>query len=198
VTLLVTMLVIAVIWGTTGALFAVALHTRGHKLLPWLVLGLAFGPLTPLLAMDATRAQGASAPITLREAEESGGALSVLVGLDESPSSDAALVWVRENLMPLGVRVTLATAIDSESAANPVAFDDKARAEAHLAVAAESLGESVGIAILPGRAVDALPRYALEHSHDVIVVGQHEGFMPLISTAKTLAKRSPITLVVAG
>jgi nucleotide-binding universal stress UspA family protein len=193
--ILAAMIIVACAWAIAGTLFAFALSRRGHRFWPWFVLGLVFGPITPFLAADALGAWHSTADTTLREPAPDGGP-SVLVGVDGSQASEEALAWVHRVLAPLGAQITLATAIDYESAANPTAFDDRAAAEAHLAELADSLEARAGIAVLSGEPGAALRRYAADHGIDLVVIGRAGKFSRIVgSTSKHLVEGEPIAIL---
>lgn len=195
--LFLSMAIVAATWGTVGVLFALAYSRHGHRLAPWLILGLGFGPLTPLLAMDVRGAQKGVSTETLHEAEAGTIDLSVLVGIDGSAGSGAALDWVKDKMIPIGARVALASVIDYESAANPAAFSERSEAEAHLAELAAALGGKVGTAVLAGNPADALTQYAREESFDLIAVGRHRTHPTVLgSTARKLASDATVPAVI--
>ena len=83
--------VVAVAWLSTGLTLSLVMGRRGHDALAWLVLGTLFGPLGAIFAVEA-RSDELTRPEMVAPAQSSGpGPVDVLVGVDGSPESIAAL-----------------------------------------------------------------------------------------------------------
>jgi nucleotide-binding universal stress UspA family protein len=167
------LLVLLVAWITTGLIIAVAMRRRGHRLVPWLVMGAAFGPLTASLAGDAAAHEGEIHPELLDTGDCGPGQVDVLVGCDGSAHSEAALSRVVELLGDRICRLTLATVVDYDTAGGGKMWDHvNASARATLATSASRSPVPVtSTVVLNGAAADALAGYAATEGYDVLVAG---------------------------
>ncbi|MEO1060125.1 MAG: universal stress protein [Actinomycetota bacterium] len=163
------LLVGAVLWAATGLAVAIWQRRRGHHLVVWVLLGIVYGPITYVLAVDAERRMPRFRAVP-RVAELGPGQVDVLIGLDGSERSRAAALEAIELLGDRRRRVVVATVIDRESG-----LDDhlgRAAAEERL----ESfLGEleidGVGTIVVSGPPGPTLAALAEEDGFDVVVVG---------------------------
>jgi len=54
------LILVALVWATIGVVVAFLMRRRGHDFYVWLVLGVAFGPLVVLLAVESARSDSAA------------------------------------------------------------------------------------------------------------------------------------------
>lgn len=186
---------VAAAWVLTGVLLAVLMRRRGHHLGAWLALGVALGPFAVPLAMERLR-EHPSTP----HASEMPGDFDLLVGVDGSAESIAAL---HDALRLLGERltsVTVATVLDHDERDRPESDDLRAAARRMLEDTARLIqGHDVRSEILYGRADEALIAYAQTAGAEVIAVGArgHGASRTLFgSTAERLVGRSPVPVLV--
>jgi len=163
--------VIALTWVVTGLVVAFFMRRRGFDFYPWLALGTMLGPLVVPLAVERVRFHG----VTEREAKSTPTpprrGLDILVGLDGSGESAAALVSAVELFGPLMTSLTIATVLDYDSESFG-GLESRQAAQTMLEEAASRIDlEVVETRILFGRADRALAEYARANGVEMIVVG---------------------------
>jgi nucleotide-binding universal stress UspA family protein len=196
---------IALLWIAIGVTVGIIEGRRGRWRRSW-VLFAVFGPLSIPLARYARNDPPVPATVVERGAPGTGD-LNVLVGVDGSACSRAAVAQVANALGGRLRRVTLATVLDVDTAAshddsvlypNPWPEEDEARR--HLADAAKLLtGVAPRTVVLAGDPAAALTRHATEQGDDLIVVGARgRGLSELVfgSCATRLAADSPVPVLV--
>ncbi|WP_299445639.1 universal stress protein [uncultured Phycicoccus sp.] len=162
------------IWIGTGLITGLWMARRGHDW-RWTPIAVALGPLFVPIALErverrprVVRASGDELPP--RPVGPDGP--RVLVGIDGSAESDAAVQTAVTLLRPVHAPLVLAEVVSYDEAdpQTPAAVE---AAEANLREAALTLGDlSVNLEVLAGPPGEALRRYATEHDMDVIVVGR--------------------------
>jgi nucleotide-binding universal stress UspA family protein len=157
---------VAVAWVMTGVVLAVLMRRRGHHFLVWLVLGSVLGPFAVFLALERLRDR------PLPNATELAGDCDLLVGVDGSAESVAAL---RDALGLLGDRltsVTIATVLNHDERDTPAGDDARRSAQRMLDDVVTLIeGHEARSEILYGRADEALIAYARAAGAEVIAVG---------------------------
>lgn len=188
-------------WIVIGLVTAAFMGSRGHALYPWLVLGAVFGPLViPLMIESRRRARGAS-PWVLESGVPGRGTIDVLVGIDGSPHSVAAL---RAVCMLLGRRLgrlTVATVLDYDTVDSAQGQVEEQKAEAELAEVCHAFGRRAERVILRGKPAEALAKHAIEGEYELIAVGSKgRGLSKHLagSVATTLASDAPVPVLLAG
>lgn len=167
------LLLAAVIWITLGSIAAVAMARRGHNPFQWWVIGVALGPAAIVLAIVETRREGFK-PLDQRVTPGASGSgqVDVVVGIDGSPGSDAAVRAAAELFRADLARLTLAAVVDFESAKEPGRRDEEREAREHLAHAADLVANATpATVLLTGRPDEALLGFAAEHGAKVVVIG---------------------------
>lgn len=195
------LVLVGVAWLLIGIVVAIVMGRRGFHAWTWLVVGVALGPLAVPLAMSATR----RTPPTLFRAVSEGmagpGEVDVLVGLDGSDESRAALTSAVDLFGTRIGRLTLAAVVDRDTAETPGLWEDEARAAACL----EEMSGIVttpppGTVLLEGSAAQALMGYASSEGYEVVAVG-HRGrgasVAVLGSVATRLAKDPSVPVLIA-
>jgi nucleotide-binding universal stress UspA family protein len=189
--------VVAVSWLTTGLTLSLFMGRRGHDAFSWLVLGTLFGPLGAIFAAEA-RAQEDPRKVELVTPGQPGGPgpIDVLVGIDGSPASRAALDAATELLGPRLGRLTLATVIP---------YDAGVEAQRTARAALEEQGEAVAggpqLELLHGRAAAALLERTVDGGYDLLVIGTRgSGASKAIlgSTAVDVAQSSKVPVLLMG
>ncbi len=191
------LLVLVVVWAATGLAIAVWQRRRGHHLLVWVLLGVVYGPITYVLAVDAERRMPTFRE-TPRVSLPASGQVDVLIGIDGSERSHAA---ARDALAMIGERrrrVTLAAVINLETGLD--AHLGRAEAEEWVEEFADELGlAGVGTVVVSGAPGPALAQLAEEDGYDVVVVGaKGSGLTHRIlgsATEQLIGKTSSLVLV---
>ena len=102
-----------------GVTASLVMDRRGHSSFTWLLLGAVLGPLVIPIGMSTIRAESrhprAQARLT-EEGEQGPGTVDVLVGIDGSVQSAAALRAALDLFADRIARLTLAGVIDNNSA----------------------------------------------------------------------------------
>ncbi len=159
-------------WVCSGVLAAYLLRRRGHEFGPAAVLGFVFGPLFIPLAVDAVRhREGEVGPVHLSPGVPAGGPVDVLIGLDGGADSVALARTAVQLLGPRIGRLTLARAVDFESAGRHDWFDAKAEAALDLELTSVLLPDHApSTVLLPGDPRKALVAHAAADGYDLVVV----------------------------
>lgn len=195
-----------VIWLVIGLVVAVIMVRRGHAPSIWFALSF-YGPLLILLALTAVQAESENKPEIVHQGRPGSGEVAVLVGIDASPESYAALDEVIALLGPQLGQLTLAHVIDHDDDQIPDGSDGRARAIDLLDKATEHVSTRTNLipasALLVGRAGPALAQHANEGDYNLIAVGSRgRGATRLVlgSTAAHLsaAAKPPVLIIREG
>lgn len=193
-------LLVAVLWLAIGVATAYVMGRRGHGGFGWLIVGAVLGPLALALAVDSTRrAQVGSEPVgQLGDAGE--GPVDVLVGIDGSPESSAALRAACDLLGPRLGRLTLAAVVSYEAGERTAG--ERAEAVAMLqreATAVSTFGP--GMVVLSGPPAETLVTHSTEEGYHLLAVGTRgRGLSKALlgSVASHLVRRASVPVLVAG
>jgi nucleotide-binding universal stress UspA family protein len=196
-------------WVAAGACLAVVMRRRGHELFPWLLPGVVFGPLLVPYAWDQLRRDRDAHPHVFSAGAKGTGAVDVLVGLDGSPESRAAMRAAVALLGPRIGRFALATVLDFETAMPDVELlEDAGWVDARRRFAAELAGTAAtieGVApatvLLGGPPARSLAEYAEEHGYELLVIGRRgKGLSKMVlgSVASELVHRATVPVLIAG
>jgi nucleotide-binding universal stress UspA family protein len=189
-------LVVAAVWLAVGLTLSVVMGRRGHDAFSWLILGTLFGPLGAIFAIEA-RSEERSRPELVAQRKSSGaGPVDVLVGVDGSADSRAALITATELLGPRLGRLTLATVIPYDCG-----FDLERTARAALEQQGEALGGGPRLELLHGRAASVLLERAAEDGYDLLVIGTRGAGASkavLGSTAVAVARSAKVPVLLMG
>jgi nucleotide-binding universal stress UspA family protein len=189
-------IVMAAVWLSVGLTLSLVMGRRGHDAFGWLILGTLFGPLGAILAVEARGEERARPEMVAPPQSDRVGPVDVLVGVDGSPESAAALAAATALLGPSLGRLTLATVIPYDSG---VARQRTARAEL------ERLGGTVDsgpeLELLHGRAGPALLEHAAVGGYDMLVIGTRGAGASkalLGSTAADIAESAKLPVLLMG
>jgi nucleotide-binding universal stress UspA family protein len=190
-------------WVAWGAVVALVMYRRGHSLVPWLGLGVGFGPFSTVLALDVAAKEGQIGVRTLTSAARRDGPLRVLVGVDGSAASTAA---ARAAVGLLGPRIgdlVLASVLDYDAAAGTPAWERETTRVAQLLAREKARLEPLETAtvLLNGHPAAALTAHAREQNFDLLVVGTRgRGASKAVlgSVASRLARQAGVPVLLAG
>lgn len=189
-------LLIAVAWLSVGFTLSLVMGRRGHNAFSWLVLGTLFGPLGLIFAVEARGEEQLRPELVAPGTSRGEGPVDVLVGIDGSPESRAALRAAAELLGPRVGRLTLATVIPYDSG-----FDQQRTARARLEQESATLGGGPQLEVLHGRPGVVLLQRAAEDGYDLLVIGSRGAGASkafLGSTAVGIAESAKIPVLVMG
>jgi hypothetical protein len=116
------------VWVTIGIVASILMGRRGHNPFAWLVLGTILGPLVVPVAIVAVSGERIHQRREIMSGFGAGRNADVLVGIDGSPESKAALGVVGRLFGPLIGRLTLVTVeeFDSAGSRTPVDIEEEA------------------------------------------------------------------------
>ncbi len=165
-------IIVALVWALLGVSMAVLMGRRGHQPFMWLVLGIVLGPLVLPLAASALRHDEPGLIERLSRGRAGTGSVDVLVGIDGSAEAEHALRRAVGLLRWRIGRLTLATVLDYDVSAGSFLAEDHEKARGDLIRTADAISPRPETVVLSGRPAEALRKYAVEETYDVIVAGR--------------------------
>jgi nucleotide-binding universal stress UspA family protein len=196
-------MIVAGLWALIGVTASIVMGRRGHSSFAWLLLGAFMGPLVIAPALGVVRAARRDPRARARLLREGGagtGTVDVLVGIDGSVESSAALRAALDLFADRIGRLTLAAVIDYDSAISGRPWDTERLATEGLERSAASVRSiDPNTALLVGHPATALMKHAVEEGYEVLVVGRrgHGATKALLgSTAMRLAHGAGIPVVI--
>ena len=189
-------LISAAIWLSIGLALSLVMGHRGHDAFAWLILGTLFGPLGLIFAVEARNEEHIRPEVVAPGWTHGPGPVDVLVGVDGSPESRAALSAATALLGPRLGRLTLATVIPYDSG-----IDRGRTARVELERQAEAAGGGPELELLHGRPGPVLLRFAAERGFDLLVVGTRGAGASkafLGSTAVDVAESAKVPVLLMG
>lgn len=187
--------VLAAGWLLEALVLGALMRRRGFDPYVWTLLGLFLGPIALFLAASKIMQPPDGDARRLSSGQPGSGSLDVLVGIDGSPESAAAVARL-DSLVgrPTG-RITLASV-----AAIDAAKDDERRVENDLKRLSEAHPElGAGTLVLRGVPTEALRAFAEKEGYGLIVVGSRgSGRKTALtgSVASKLARGSKVPVLV--
>ena len=193
------------LWVSSGLAAALWAARRGHFLPAWLVMGIVFGPLTwGLWRIDRIRDRDAR-PRPLAAGSRGVGPVDVLVGVDGSAESHAALRAVVELLGDRLGRLAVASVLDFDTALETQEWPERAKADGELASAVELMASlrsaQPETVLLTGRPAEALEQYADAECFTLVAIGSRgRGLTKALlgSTASDLSARSAVPVLIVN
>lgn len=189
-------LVVAVSWLSIGLILSLVMGRRGHDAFSWLILGTLFGPLGAIFALEARSEERLRPELLARRRSSGPGPIDVLVGIDGSPESRAALLAATSLLGPRLGRLTLATVIPYDCG-----FDRERTARALLQRQGEAVGGGPRLELLHGRPAPVLLERATGDGYDLLVIGTRGAGASKVllgSTAVDVAEWAKIPVLLMG
>ncbi|GFH35316.1 universal stress protein [Streptomyces pacificus] len=198
---LVFVLVVVGAWIAIGLVTAWWMARRGYHHWGWLLMGAVFGPILTLVASERIQPRRVG-PLARMEVGAPGpGGLRVLVGVDGSGASGAALDRAVELLGPYAKALAVVEVVGYD-AADDAGDPSIAAARSRLRTAAERSGGRVTECdIISGPPAQALVDYAAQQDFDLIVVGPHGRGLSrrlLGNVARELVRQHTVPVLVIG
>lgn len=197
------LLLIAGIWALIGVTASIVMGRRGHNWFTWLLLGALLGPLVVPLGLQTVRAERRDPRVKdrlLREGSPGPGTVDILVGIDGSVQSAAALRAALDLFAERISRLTLAGVIDYDSAISSRPWDTEQLATEQLERSAATVDVvQPSTVLLVGIPAAALVKHAVAEGYGLLVVGRrgHGATKALLgSTAMRLAHEAGIPILV--
>lgn len=194
------LLLIAVAWGTIGVVAAILMGRRGHNSFAWLILGAALGPLCIPVAMVAVFEERTHVKREVVDGRAGQGPVDILVGIDGSRESEAALRRTGALFGTYIGRLTLASVEDFDTAGSgdPLMSEDRTALRLER-MASEFGAQRPSAIILSGRPAEALIRYATDEGFELIAIGRRgRGASKAVmgSTASRLARGADVPVII--
>ena len=196
------LVIIGAFWALIAVTVSIVMGRRGHSSITWLLVAVFLGPLAlpPALAVLRAHQDPRARARSLREGTSGPGSVDVLVGVDGSVESSAALRAALDLFADRIGRITLAGVIDYDSAISGRPWDTERLATEELERSAASVRSiDPNTVLLVGHPATALMKHAVEEGYEVLVVGRrgHGASKALLgSTAMRLAHGAGIPVVV--
>ncbi|MDY7090309.1 MAG: universal stress protein [Actinomycetota bacterium] len=191
--------VILALWVGAGLATALWMARRGHRDPLWLFYAVVFGPV--LAAIAPERIERSPRLVSAEGPQEPADGATVLVGVDGSAESDAALRAVLD-LLPGRLGRLIAAEVVDYDAADGDWRGRQAAAREHFTAAHTVCGqENVECEVLAGPPAQALLRCAVEQDVDLIAVGRRGRGLSvrlLGSVADELTRTAPVPVLVVG
>ncbi len=193
----VVLAIVIAAWIAEALVLGYVMGRRGYDAYSWTLIGMIFGPISLAIAISlAFRSPPRDARL-LRTGNAGSGTVDMLVGVDGSPESEAA---IRQACVLFGEavgRITFAHVVPID--ATP---ETESAAEAQLAAVCAAHPElDPSTVVLRGKPVDALRDYVTQLGYEVLVVGTRGTGMStatLGSVATGLARRAGVPVLLAG
>ena len=195
----IVVVIVVLAWALFGVSTALVMGRRGHRPFMWLVLTIAFGPLVLPLAASALRHHRQGLVQRLSFGHAGTGTVDVLGGIDGSSEAEQAIVSAIHMLGSRLGRVTLASVVDYDIAADSGMAEEKDRASTAIARAASATGVQPETILLSGRPAEALRKRAVEEGYELIVIGRRgRGASRVLigSVASELARGAEVPVLV--
>lgn len=156
-----------VVWFVEALVIGFVMGRRGYEAYGWTILGAVFGPLILPLVITFFFRPPVREPKPLRAGHLGEGPVDVLVGVDGSVESSAAVARAISLFGSVAGRVTLARVVPMDAT-----IETERRAEAELEMAcSDHPASDPSTVLLRGEPVAALSEHARRHDYDVLVAG---------------------------
>ncbi len=186
----------AATWIAIGFGTAYFMVKKGHDIFTWWYMGAVLGPLAIPMAVTKSRQRGTVEPAQIRSGTPGSGMIDVLVGVDGSAESKAAIDDALELLGPRVGRLCLASVEDFDA---PMRQDDTT--SSMLERMADALPyRDPSTVVLTGKPAVVLLEYAAKEGYELLAVGSRGHGMAkalLGSVAQQLAKDAPIPVLIS-
>jgi nucleotide-binding universal stress UspA family protein len=200
------LLIFVLVWLAIGVVASLVMGRRGHEPFIWGTLGAALGPLVIPLASGSIGREREATKSLLDEGSVGPGPVNVLVGIDGSGESRAALQRVVDLLGPRIGRLTLAAVLDFDTAEELHGSDAQRAAIGQLDAATRAAERSwahgtVARVLLAGTPATALVEHAHQSGDDLIAIGcRGRGASKIAfgSVATRLARNTEIPVIIVG
>ncbi|KNE79097.1 MULTISPECIES: universal stress protein [Streptomyces] len=166
-------LIAVVSWVVIGLLAALWLLRKGHGGPGWLLIAVVFGPILALVANERVGRRPREVARAEAARPRTGGGMRVLVGLDGSAESAAALHLAAGLLGPHTETLVAAEVLDYDTAETDTHGRIDAAMDRLKAAADRTGGRVTSCEVLAGPPAQALARFAREQGFDLVVVGRH-------------------------
>jgi nucleotide-binding universal stress UspA family protein len=188
------------VWLTVGVTLAVLMGRRGHNPFEWFLVGAILGPIALPAAWARTKDESVASGrhVIVATPAAGTGPVDILVGIDGSEESRAALHTALDVLGSRIGRLTLASVTDFDYGSAQAKADSKQALDTLRKTATAANVPDLGMTILSGRPADALSEHARQEGYHLLVVGRRgRGASKAVlgSTASQLT-RSPVPVLV--
>jgi hypothetical protein len=160
-------------WAVVGVLTAAALRRRGYEFGPAAAVGAVLGPLfVPLARHDLQRSTPGQDVVLVAPPRTRGGPVDVFVAVDGTSPPDAIASTLEQWVGTRAGRVTIAGAIDYESARSGDLSARARRMAREIDIAASTLehNDTVGRVLVGGPADETLSVLAKNHAYHVVII----------------------------
>jgi nucleotide-binding universal stress UspA family protein len=189
------LILVVVAWIAIGLVAGYVMARRGHQPLAWWALGAVFGPLVLVLAIDSILREKQAGAEVLETGKTGPGSQKVLVGVDGSPESLAALSAVVDILGSRISEIMLAGVVPYEG---ELPGTNTAR---NLAEAASGVSPAPTTIQLTGDPGNELAALAQRDRYDLLVIGTRGRGLSstmLGSVARHLMAQAAVPLLVVN
>lgn len=158
-------------WMLEALALGYVMGRRGYEAYSWTFLGIVLGPIAVAVALGSVFRPPSREPRLLHGGRRRTGSTDVLVGIDGSPESSAAVDRAASLFAGSAGRITLARVVPVDATR-----DSERLAEIQLAAACAAHPElDPSTVVLRGEPVTALRDYVNRLGYDVLVVGTRGG-----------------------
>lgn len=196
----------AAVWIAIGLVTSFVMGRLGHNALLWLGLGAIAGPASVVLVVRALSEHDVVRPIQIRRGMRGRGPIDVLVGVDGSPESAAALHAVVDLFGGRLGRLAVAAVADFDTGFPEGPDRPRREAEADLTAAAEQLAArrdhiAPDLVLLFGSPSTALETYADDNDFELLAIGRRGRGLATTtfgSVASQVARSTRIPVLIAA